>query len=86
MTSIRSIGYNLIDSVILQVFDRATIKRLLTAVLTNGKLGPVTVDAVVASEKRLKTLGVAFCRDQFGGVYGSTLGRGINHCSSGDGR
>jgi hypothetical protein len=59
MTSIRSIGYNLIDSVILQVFDRATIKRLLTAVLTNGKLGPVTVDAVVASEKRLKTLGVA---------------------------
>ena len=80
-------GYNLIDPVISQVFDRTTIERLLTAVFTNGKLGPVTVDAIVASEKKAEGSGVVRLRStESGGVYGSTLGRGINHCSSGDGR
>ena len=62
MTSIRSIGYNLIDSVILQVFDRATIKRLLTPVFTNGKLAPVTVDAIVASGDKVEGSGVVRLR------------------------
>ena len=70
MTSIRSIGYNLIDSVIFQVFDRATIKRLLTAVFTNGKLGPVMVDAIVASEKKAKGSGVVrLCSSKWGCLW-----------------
>lgn len=38
------------------------IKRLLTAVFTNGKLGPVTVDAIVASEKKAEGSGVVRLR------------------------